>query len=123
MSPLRNPIARLKMLKSSLPSASVMSVSPAWVEWDNVSDGVRVVKVEAETHEPLGQQLLADPLSALLDAGVLQQLDGAERLHRIGALPQQVQRDRNRHSQRSEQEERGEQSQASHRRSGLSGAS
>ena len=48
-----------------------MSDSPAWVEWDNVSDGVRVIKVEAETHEPRGQQLLADPLSALLDLGVL----------------------------------------------------
>jgi hypothetical protein len=33
---------------------------------------VRVVKIEAETHEPLGQELLADPLSALLRVGVLE---------------------------------------------------
>ena len=32
---------------------------------------MRVIKVVTETHEPLGQQLLADPLSALLDLGVL----------------------------------------------------
>jgi hypothetical protein len=49
-----------------------MSDSSAYDEWLNVSDGVRVVKVEAETHEPLGQGLLADPLSALLDLGVLE---------------------------------------------------
>ena len=48
-----------------------MSDSSAYDEWGNVSDGVRVVKVEAVTHEPLGQGLLADPLSALVDLGVL----------------------------------------------------
>ena len=49
-----------------------MSDSPAWVELANDSDsGVRVVTVEAETHEPLGQELLADPLSALFGLGVL----------------------------------------------------
>jgi hypothetical protein len=52
-----------------------MSDSSAWDEWANVSDGVRVVKVEAETHETLGQELLADPLSALFRLGVLDEPD------------------------------------------------
>jgi hypothetical protein len=48
-----------------------MSVSPEWNGYTDSDSGVRVVKLAAETHEQLGQQLLADPLSALLDAEVL----------------------------------------------------
>jgi hypothetical protein len=49
-----------------------MSDSPTWdLCADDSDSGVRVIKVVTDTHEPLGQQLLADPLSALLRQGVL----------------------------------------------------
>ena len=44
-----------------------MSDDSAWVELASDSEsGVRVVKIESEVQGRLGQQLLADPLSALL---------------------------------------------------------
>jgi hypothetical protein len=51
-----------------------MSSTPTWQQFadaDGGVGGVRVVKVVADTHEPLGQEFLADPLSAMLRQGVL----------------------------------------------------
>lgn len=47
------------------------SVDGAWNELHHDPDAhVRMVTITADTHTPLGQQLLSDPLTAMMDAGL-----------------------------------------------------